>query len=124
MSILIKGMEMPESCFVCPFREKVSPDDIVCMALNKEFEETFTLIAEKRHKDCPLIEIKTPHGRLIDADELEQEMINGIRAGNYEDGYDNYPHINNMDDCVECVRYADTIIEAETEELRKEKHYD
>ena len=32
-------------------------------------------------------------------------------VGNYEDGYDNYPHINTTDDCVECVRYADTIIE-------------
>ena len=55
------------------------------------------------------------HGRLGDLDALEQEMINGIKAGNYEDGYDNYPHINNTDDCVECVRYADTIIEADRE---------
>lgn len=53
------------------------------------------------------------HGRLGDLDALEQEMINGIKAGNYEDGYDNYSHINDTDDCVECVRYADTIIEAD-----------
>lgn len=55
MSILIKDMEMPKSCFYCPFREKVNPDNYVCMALNKEFEETFSLIVGKRHKDCPLI---------------------------------------------------------------------
>lgn len=54
------------------------------------------------------------HGRLGDLDALEQDMINGIKAGNYEDGYDNYSHINNMDDCVECVKYADTIIKADT----------
>ena len=56
------------------------------------------------------------HGRLIEADAFEKDMINGIKAGNYEDGYDNYSHINNIDDCVECVKYADTIIEADKEE--------
>lgn len=51
------------------------------------------------------------HGRLGDLDELYTEMNNGIKAGLYEDGYENYGHINNMDDCLECVEYADTIIE-------------
>ena len=53
------------------------------------------------------------HGRLGDLDALETKMVNGIRAGNYEEGYEHYPHINNMDDCVECVKYADTLIEAD-----------
>lgn len=69
--------------------------------------------------DIPMLEtiIKngTPlpehHGRLGDLDELYTEMNNGIKAGLYEDGYENYGHINNMDDCLECVEYADTIIE-------------
>ncbi len=55
------------------------------------------------------------YGRLGDLDALEKEMENGIRAGLLEEGYDNYPHINNVDDCVECVKYADTIIEADKE---------
>lgn len=55
------------------------------------------------------------HGRLGDLDAVEQEMINGIKAGNYEEGYEHYQHINDMDDCIECVRYADTIIEADKE---------
>lgn len=66
MSVYIKGMEMPTSCFYCPFREKINPDDYVCLALNREFEETFSLIAGKRHKSCPLIPVPD-HGRLIDA---------------------------------------------------------
>ena len=53
------------------------------------------------------------HGRLGDLDALEKEMTNGINAGNYEEGYETFAHINNMDDCVECVKYADTIIEAD-----------
>ena len=64
MSIIVKGMEMPKSCFYCPFHEKVNPDDYVCMALNKEFEETFSLIVGKRHNDCPLVPVP-PHGDLI-----------------------------------------------------------
>jgi hypothetical protein len=59
------------------------------------------------------------HGRLIDADALEQEIISGIKAGNYEEGYEKFPHINDMDDCVECVRYSDTIIEADKAESEK-----
>ena len=74
MSVLIKDMEMPKSCFYCPFREKVNPDDYVCMALNKEFEETFSLIVGKRHSDCPLVPIP-PHGRLIDADAVERNLV-------------------------------------------------
>ena len=55
------------------------------------------------------------HGRLGDLDALETEMVNGIHAGNYEEGYETFAHINNMDDCVDCVRYADTILESDKE---------
>ena len=56
------------------------------------------------------------HGRLGDLDALEKEIINGIKAGNYEEGYERYQNINNIDDCVECVRFADTIIEGSDSE--------
>ena len=62
------------------------------------------------------ISLPKGHGRIGDLDALEQEMVNGIKASNFEDGYDDYPHINNVDDCVECVRYAETIIEADKAE--------
>ena len=77
-------------------------------------------------KTLEIIKNGTPlpkgHGRLGDLDALETEMVNGIHAGNYEEGYEEYGHINNMDDCVECVKYADTIIEADKEsELNESK---
>lgn len=53
------------------------------------------------------------HGRLGDLDALEKKIVNGLKAGNYEEGYETFAHINNMDDCVECVKYAPTIIEAD-----------
>lgn len=56
------------------------------------------------------------HGRLGDLDALEKEMVGGIRAGNLEEGYEEYSNINNIDDCVECVKFADTIIEADNGE--------
>jgi hypothetical protein len=68
-----------------------------------------------RVDSCPLAEVEVPHGDLIDREMLEQGLRNGIKAGNYEEGYEHYANINNMDDCVECVRYADTVIEAEDE---------
>ena len=53
------------------------------------------------------------HGRIGDLDALERDMIGGIKAANFEEGYADYAHINNVDDCVDCVRYADTIIDAD-----------
>lgn len=49
----------------------------------------------------------------ISRSNLLKEIENGIKAGNYEEGYETFAHINNMDDCVDCVRYADTIIESD-----------
>ncbi len=61
------------------------------------------------------------HGRLGDLDALEKEMIGGINAGLMIDGYENYSHINDTEDCLECVKYADTIIEARHPAPAKEK---
>ena len=40
---------------------------------------------------------------------LLEEIENGIKAGNYEEGYEEYPHINDMDDIIECIKYADSV---------------
>lgn len=53
------------------------------------------------------------HGRLGDLDALYSDILNGIKAGNYEEGYEKYGHINNMDDVLETIKYADAIIEAD-----------
>jgi hypothetical protein len=52
-------------------------------------------------------------GDLIDRDALVKDLTNGIKAGLLLDGYEEYPNINNVDDCVDCVKYADTVIKAE-----------
>ena len=74
MSVLIKGIEIPKNCLECMFRmsywkRALTPSGEIftygCMLNGKEIN-----ILEKRCKDCPIVEIPTPHGRLIDADEL------------------------------------------------------
>lgn len=62
--ILIKGMEMPKCCGVCPLRVD-GLHTFQCMRL---LGRAYTYeLAEQRQEDCPLVEIP-PHGRIIDAD--------------------------------------------------------
>lgn len=59
MGIYNPWAEMPESCIVCDYREK-------CQLSNQNI---FGLSSYKSNH-CPLVEVKSPHGRLIDADAL------------------------------------------------------
>ena len=100
MSILIKGdIGLPRDCCKCPFncyglclanRSKLSVDKCV----------------KSRHSDCPLVEVPTPHGRLIDADAL---MECRLEPNHYEELKDGYIPDYDLDS-------APTIIEAEVSE--------
>ena len=81
--------------------------------LNDETQWSALLLAELQEAINNGKPLPKGHGRLGDLDALEREMINGIKAGYYEDGFEDYPNINCMDDCVDAVKYADTIIEAD-----------
>ena len=74
MSILIKGMDMPENCIKCIMQVGgwcyVSPPEI-----DERVATTVDEAVEQGKPDwCPLVEVKTPHGRLIDADKFCDEM--------------------------------------------------
>lgn len=76
MDILIKGMAMPKNCFDCEIFGLCS------------LRDRLTHI-EDRNPDCPLVEIPTPHGRLIDGDELKKRLYGyerwtGIDEAPYE----------------------------------------
>ena len=72
MSILIKGMEMPKSCNKCDLRVIAIGLDFQCAISGETVDDYYS----SRHPKCPLVEIPTPHGRLIDADELKKNMRN------------------------------------------------
>ena len=55
----------------------------------------------------------------IDREKLIKELECGIRAGNYEDGYENYTHINDVDDCVDTVKYFDKADVVEKKKIDK-----
>lgn len=56
MGVYIKGFRKPTYCQECPLTF-----DYDCMI---QHEERDSLIDQYKH--CPLVEVKTPHGRLID----------------------------------------------------------
>ena len=72
MSILIRSnVHLPRSCRKCPFN-----GGDWCIASEKVRIGKHGNVNEHRHPDCPLVEIPTPHGRLIDADALVNRIKN------------------------------------------------
>lgn len=66
MSILIKGMEMPKSCWFCNFcRAYDEPNQgFFCVAIEADLHRSN--IQKKRSDDCPLIEIQDKCGKWSD----------------------------------------------------------
>lgn len=81
MSVLIKGMDVPKNCDECPIQYKHWGYEIkLCPYSTVDNGADLFLPIDYRMKDCPIYEVPTPHGRLIDADELlkyktDHEMI-------------------------------------------------
>lgn len=73
MSVLIKGIKMPKCCADCP----CFYDFISCQALfdgTDDFSMSGFDEFKERLPNCPLVEVPTPHGRLIDAEKLERDI--------------------------------------------------
>ena len=92
MSILVKGMNMPRHCGEC---------GIDWCNIWRRAETPL----EKRPSDCPLVEVPTPHGRLIDADAL----IDDVRRNSESYFADDFAH--------EWVDKAPTIIPADDKDI-------
>ena len=83
MSVLIKGIDKPRDCYSCWLKG--------CVHKYMYF------------KDCPIREVPTPHGRLIDASQFEVFGYDAIE-GSFDDGVTFV--LNKIDD-------APTVIEEE-----------
>jgi hypothetical protein len=65
--------DIPKNCFACPCGYETEGAFIdECLVLKREYEKDADSV---RPNWCPLVEIKTPHGRLIDADELANKTF-------------------------------------------------
>ena len=99
MSILIKGMKMPEKCGSCDLFHVESPMHCTVVKGHKTVGAPYGM---PRPDWCPLVEIPEPHGRLIDADALLKKTINNPLHA---------PYIVEKD-----IRDMPTVIEAERSE--------
>ena len=89
MSVLIKGMEMPDRCFSCQMCYKGA--ETLCAISHGayiEYRDLDESIAIDHRPDwCPLVHVP-PHGRLIDADELLAIVKRAMEDDDmYEDDY-------------------------------------
>ena len=75
MSVLIKGMDMPNTCLNCKFTDEKFTSLGVSINCNLGLGgvvgyRTGHHVGD-RHPNCPLIELPEHHGGLIDADNLK-----------------------------------------------------
>ena len=125
MNVLINGMEMPKCCAECPAGAYEYNDNdercFVCGFIKSqhpwecEHVEIDGIDTTKARADfCPLIEIPTPHGRLIDADELINELasmhVGGLEAIKKYTGEDTWT--SGLHTAWRTIDDADTVIEA------------
>ena len=108
MSILIKGAKLPKNCWEC-FSDELNVG-IACCGAKCPFCERIITRDEfnawtGRHPDCPLVEVKEPHGRLIDEDEYQKKICTYNETGCGSCEYQ-----------TKCPADAPTVIEAEGEE--------
>ena len=69
MSVIVKGMEMPKGCGLCPMEN-------MCVVVRRRVismdRELWTPL-NYRHDDCPLVEMPASHGELVDRNDLLSE---------------------------------------------------
>lgn len=76
MSVIIKDMEMPRACWCCGGCDGDEKISYFC-ALTPEGKDIDEIdIHYGKPSWCPLVEIPTPHGRLIDERELRRLIKN------------------------------------------------
>lgn len=112
MSILIKGINPPKSCYTCSWYNKVE-----CPVNDGRY-----YYRAQRHPSCPLIELP-PHGRLIDADKFAETLKEvSIRQGYDKLFSDNILSVGDVFDAIAAdlkgegldkYKHAPTVIEAE-----------
>ena len=121
MSILIKGMDMPKCCTECSCCRHDNWNGETAHQCNVSFitfgAEDENWIYDQRPNWCPLVEISTPHGRLIDADELIRELasehVGGLEAIKKYTNADTWT--SGLHTAWRLIDDASTVIEAEGE---------
>lgn len=78
MSVLVKGMEMPEKCGLCDLFHAESPMHCTVVKGHKTVGAPYGM---PRPEWGPLVALPDKHGRLVDADALMHELNNSHYPG-------------------------------------------
>lgn len=110
MSYIVKSRDFPKSCNECD-EPHLCCDFYYCgvghQKDGRHLDVDEHYINKTKHPECPLKEIPTPHGRLIDADKLVWFIDNHIASGKK---WVEFETIKNM------INSLPTIIKAEVSE--------
>ena len=71
MSVLVKGMEMPKDCYECACYDG---SGFYCKAMGKVIKNEDPEVVQEW---CPLVEVHTPHGNLVDLDAMIDKFWDG-----------------------------------------------
>lgn len=107
MSILIKGIEKPNSCANCPFERDGFPDEweMHCLLLHRKVGYYGNNL--RMPTSCPIVEVPTPHGRLKDGDMLESLIYERVSDLNYKaDAFDILRIVQDMRPIIEAEEGA------------------
>ena len=100
MSVMIKVFEMPKHCRNCKFSYFTHGISMKCLFISEACK------IKGRLSNCPLVAVPTPHGRLIDAEKLLEELA----LFSEEIGVTEFEFVRSI------IDNAPTIIEAEVSE--------
>lgn len=104
MSVIIKGMKMPKSCDSCDLIQ-FDDEELEAHCPLSPYYRWCGTPPDYRPEGCLLVEVPTPHGDLVDRDDLTDE----INRVTFAERYDYNVAYNIVTD-------AETIIEAEVSE--------
>ena len=104
MSVIIKGMKMPKSCDSCDLIQ-FDDEELEAHCPLSPYYRWCGTPPDYRPEGCLLVEVPTPHGDLVDRDDL----IDEINRVTFAERYDYNVAYNIVTD-------AETIIEAEVSE--------
>ena len=80
MSVIVKGMEMPKNCLTCKLRGDGSDSKYIWDCPFTGLEYTREDGETRRLDDCPLVEVPTPHGRLIDEENVKNAIYDRLKV--------------------------------------------
>ena len=101
MSILIKGLEKPKRCAECPIYFAG-----LCSVRLQNGKCPLDSIPEW----CPMVEVATPHGKLIDAEDLIKIFDINLEI----DGRENAERVTKaFNDLLDTIRNVSAVIEEE-----------